>query len=155
MRDKDTRLLPGEVGRQGVWICFQSCCFTEAHEPCNPADERRSRLLPVLVAALVASIISSLRLKRRPASSSCAVPGSKLLAALCQRFVARKTAADERNPHLAAGAVCPSLSRTSFTVTVSTTIYFPWSLCCDFIICCLLQGWQWCGRAAAGVLSGV
>lgn len=50
---------------------------------------------------------------------------------LCQHFVARKAAAAccwERNPYLAASAPSPSLPRTSFTVAISTAIYFPWSL---------------------------
>lgn len=76
---------------------------------------------------------------------------SCLQLSLCQHFVARKAAAAERNPYLAAGALRPSLSCTSFAVAVSTAIYFPWSLC--FIICCWLRDWQRRGRAALGVLS--
>lgn len=39
---------------------------------CNPSRrERKSHLLPALVAALMASIISRLRLKRQPAFSCC------------------------------------------------------------------------------------
>lgn len=94
---------------------------------CNPSRrERKSHLLPALVAAVVASIISRLRLKRGPAFSSHAVPGSKLLSPY-QHFVARKAVAAKRNPYLEVGVVCPSLSRTSFRVIVSAAIYFPWS----------------------------
>lgn len=98
---------------------------------CNPSRrERKSRLLPTLVAALMASIISRLRLKRRPAFSCCSKGAGCLQLSLCQHFVARKAPAAERNPYLAAG---PSLLRTSFTVAVSAAISFPWSL--YFIIC--------------------
>lgn len=60
---------------------------------------------------------------------------------LCQHFVARKAAAAERNPYLATSALRPSLPHTSFTVAVSTAMYFPWSLC--FLLCCWLRDWQW------------
>lgn len=69
---------------------------------------------------------------------------------LCQHFVARKAAAAKRNPYLAASAIRPSLPCTSFTVTISTAIYFPWSL---YFLCCWLRGWQRRGRAALGWLS--
>lgn len=66
---------------------------------------------------------------------------------LCQHFVARKASAAccwERNPYLAASAPSPSLPHTSFTVAISTAIYFPWSL--------FSFSTQWRGRAALGVL---
>lgn len=121
---------------------------------CNPADVREgfaSTLCLLLLSWLLLSVGSGSKCNQPPLlvllqGASC------LQGSLCQCFVAIKAAAAERNPHLQA---VPSILHTAFTVTVSTTIYFPWSLCCYFIICCLLQGWKWCGRAALGVLSGV
>lgn len=47
---------------------------------------------------------------------------------LCQHFVARKAAAAERNPYLAASALRPFFPCASFIVAVSAAIYFLWSL---------------------------
>lgn len=147
-------MLPGEVGRQGV---SRFAASRRHMSCCNPVDMREG------IASYLRLLLLSWTLLSPGSGSKDDQPplvvlfqgASCLQHSLCQRFVARKAAAAERNPHLAAGALCPSLSRTSFTVAVSTSIYFPWSLCCCFIICCLLRGWQWCGRAASGMLSRV
>lgn len=74
---------------------------------------------------------------------------SCLQLSLCQHFVARKAAAAERNPYLAAGALRPSLSHTSFAVAVSTAIYFPWSLFYYLLLAAgLAAAWEGCPRGA-------
>lgn len=119
---------------------------------CNPADGREgfaSSSRSLLLSSPLLSVGSGSKHDQPPLL--VLFPGASCLQRfLCQHFVARKTAAAERNPYLAAGALRPSLSRTSFTVAVSATIYFPWSLCCYFITCRLLRGWERCGRAAKG-----
>lgn len=153
MCDEDT-LKSCQVKWEGREFGFVSrFAASQRHMSCrNPADRREA------VAASLRLLLLSWPLLSPGWGSKDDQPpllllflgASSLQPSLCQSFVARKAVAAERNPHLAPGALCPSLSRTSFTVAVSTTIHFPWSLCCYFIICCLLWGWQWCGRAVFG-----